>query len=225
MGQYFVPVVISDRENPKINMHFYSHVYGSGLKLMEHSYVGNGFVQAVELVLALDGAQRVVWAGDYADPEPGTRDGVPLPNLYLMSHDEDVQFAKAVLVRTPALFTGIYAPAPTNPDPEHDRMLRECILIDPPFEIDDAVHRYVLNIDKQLYVDKLKAPPAGYNDLRIHPMPLLTAEGNGRGGGDYRADTSVIGSWARDRISIAEQVPEGYIEYDFAGLLPPEGRY
>ena len=43
-------------------MHFYSHDYNNGLKLMEHSWLGNTFVNAVcsELV---DTPNRLVWCG------------------------------------------------------------------------------------------------------------------------------------------------------------------
>jgi hypothetical protein len=45
----------------------------------------------------------------------------------------------------------------------------------------------------------------------IHPLPLLTAEGNGRGGGDYRGNyNNLCGIWSRDSISVANEVPEGY---------------
>ena len=45
---------------------------------MEHSYIGNSFVEAVEFLLIDDGegnkgrwsGNKIVWAGDYADDEP-----------------------------------------------------------------------------------------------------------------------------------------------------------
>jgi hypothetical protein len=47
----------------------------------------------------------------------------------------------------------------------------------------------------------------------LHPLSLLTAEGNGAGGGDYRGSNEIIvGSWARDVISIDEEIPENYTE-------------
>ena len=69
-------------------------------------------------------------------------------------------------------------------------------------------YRYILNHDKKQYVDKKK-----YKVL--HPLPLLIAEGNGRGGGDYRGPFKEdIGIWARDVISVDEEIPEGYEESD-----------
>jgi len=68
-------------------------------------------------------------------------------------------------------------------------------------------YRYVINHTKKEYVDKNK-----YNAL--HPLPLLTAEGNGRGGGDYRGvNEKYIGCWSRDIISIEKEKPEHYTEF------------
>ena len=71
-------------------------------------------------------------------------------------------------------------------------------------------YRYILNHDKKEYVDKQKNIFDNY-----HPLPFLIAEGNGRGGGDYRGPFKEdIGIWARDVISVDEEIPEGYEEYD-----------
>ncbi len=67
MGQYYKPINLDKQQ------YVYSHDYGNGLKLMEHSWVGNGFVNVVEELIAEGGdwhGDRIVWAGDYADPEP-----------------------------------------------------------------------------------------------------------------------------------------------------------
>ena len=44
----------------------------------------------------------------------------------------------------------------------------------------------------------------------IHPLPLLTSEGNGRGGGDYHTSDeyleNMVGSWARDVIEVTDDV-------------------
>lgn len=50
--------------------------------------------------------------------------------------------------------------------------------------------------------------------LKIHPLPLLTCEGNGRGGGDFRTENEdylkLIGSWARNRITIQTKKTKRY---------------
>jgi hypothetical protein len=59
---------------------------------------------------------------------------------------------------------------------------------------------------KKQFVDKQKCSS-------IHPLPLLTAEGNGNGGGDYYGENkNMVGIWARDIISISDTVPEGFTE-------------
>ncbi len=82
MGQYFYPVSLDKKQ------YVYSHDFktkhkrddgstftcGEGLKLMEHSYIGNKLMNAVENLIIPTGSwykERLVWAGDYADHEAG----------------------------------------------------------------------------------------------------------------------------------------------------------
>lgn len=76
--------------------------------------------------------------------------------------------------------------------------------------------RYVINHSKKLFVDKAHTLKGAWR-MKIHPLPLLTAEGNGRGGGDYRQSdpNNLIGSWARDLISVDNCKPKGYTEIEF----------
>ena len=74
-------------------------------------------------------------------------------------------------------------------------------------------YRYILNHTTNQYVDKTKVPD---NDgWHIHPLPLLTCEGNGQGGGDYRGNNPIIGTWARHTLSVDAVIPEGYTELIF----------
>ena len=170
MGQYYVAVNVDNME------HVQPHKYDNGAKLMEHSYIGNNFVEAVEFLLIDDGqnkarwsGQRLSWAGDYAPTLQGEEG-----NLYNLAKGDGLQ------------------------------MLVEAIPED---------YKYLVNLDKKEYVDKTACPKFGEDsDWQIHPLPLLTAEGNGLGGGDFRGDNDYVGSWARNRISLMKQVPEGCIE-------------
>ena len=83
--------------------------------------------------------------------------------------------------------------------------------VKPEKELDTAYSRYVINHDTKQYVDKHKMLKDD-EGWQMHPLPLLTAEGNGRGGGDYRGDSELIGTWARCFISVSEKKPEGYEE-------------
>jgi hypothetical protein len=65
------------------------------------------------------------------------------------------------------------------------------------------------------YVDKERVFP-DKDGWKIHPLPLLTCEGNGRGGGDYGGiDRYLVGLWARNRISVSNDIPDGYEELLF----------
>ena len=179
MGQYYKPCLL-DKNKKTVRKWFYSHAYGEkmggfcGLKLMEHSWLGNKFVGAVESIL-LSNPQRIVWAGDYADECKGLK-----TNVYSRCKD-NLEVSPEVV----------------------------------PPQIVKA--KYIVNHDKKMFVDKSKVPD---NDgWKIHPLPLLTNESNNRGGGDYRDEESdtnhIIGSWARDLISVESRKPKGYTELEF----------
>ena len=78
--------------------------------------------------------------------------------------------------------------------------------------------RFILNHTKRQYVDikhvKCENPEYwGCDDYFIHPLPLLTSEGCGRGGGDYHQSEThpsykYIGLWARDIISVTNDKAE-----------------
>ena len=171
MGQYYKAACLNDFVN-KIKGWVCSHEYGSGLKLMEHSWMKNEFVNAVENLLCSGGdwyMKPIVWAGDYADNESGGEE-----NIYSFCLDKKKKKPKSV----------------------------------EPMEF-----RFILNHTTKQFVDKYIVP---VNDgWQIHPLPLLTCEGNGRGGGDYRGESDIVGSWARNKISVDNYVPEGFTELKF----------
>lgn len=74
-------------------------------------------------------------------------------------------------------------------------------------------YKYLVNHTLQMFVDrsKIKKDKPG---LKINPLPLLTCEGNGRGGGDFHSEDYRIGSWARHSISIEKTIPKGYTLID-----------
>lgn len=183
MGQYYHPAVLGENKRT-VKAWVYSHdityefkrddgkvfMLGNGLKLMEHSYLKNDFVQAFE-TLIFENPQIVVWAGDYADECKGRK-----TNVYDRCKDK------------------------TKLIPENRISIKQ--------------GRYLLNHDKKTFVDKFKVPKfnGGY---QIHPLPLLTCEGNGRGGGDFRGDDSIVGTWARDYVSVQGTKPKGFTELIF----------
>ncbi len=64
---------------------------------------------------------------------------------------------------------------------------------------------FFVNHTKKEYVDMRK-----FDNNTPHPIPLLTAEGNGRGGGDYNDDLGqeFVGIWARDVVSVEWSKPD-----------------
>ena len=177
MGQYFHPVCLKENKRTPIAW-VYSHEYGNGLKLMEHSWIGNRFVEVVEHLLSPNGdwhKKPLVWAGDYADNDKGLKTNV------------NGRCSNKIKIN------------PTT-----------YLLIDN--------LRYIVNHTKGLFVDKTKVPVSDTHEgveYRVHPLPLLTCEGNGRGGGDFRGESELIGSWARNVISVEAEVPVGYVEVNF----------
>lgn len=80
--------------------------------------------------------------------------------------------------------------------------------VKPEYELSILDSLFVINHTKKEYVLKSEVP--NIDGWRIHPLPLLTCEGNGRGGGDFRGESDLIGSWARDLISVSGTEPTGY---------------
>ena len=68
MGQYYMTAFM--RKDGSVEV-MHPHHYGNGLKLMEHSYVGNNYVNTVIQHLlnisSEEGACRVAHVGDYSD--------------------------------------------------------------------------------------------------------------------------------------------------------------
>jgi hypothetical protein len=165
MGQYYLALILGEKDSHSteiIRQAIHPHTFDNGAKLMEHSYVGNSFMEAVECLLMPNAPffkSRLVWAGDYADPDS---DG---ENLYHMAFENNELFS----LKQPQ----------------------------------SSLPLYVINHTKQVYFAK---------ELdKIHPLSILTAEGNGRGGGDYHGPNEELsGTWARDVISVEHTFPESY---------------
>lgn len=171
MGQYYMAIILQENEDnePEYIM-AYLEAFGSGMKLTEHSYLENPFVNTFEYQLTKEGIfykKRVVWAGDYADNEKGSE-----INLYKLTEKYP------------------------------DKSLNSLNI---PVRVTNKFH-YIVNHTKKQYTDKRK-------QRLFHPLPLLTTEGNGRGGGDFRGKgDNLIGIWARDVISVETEIPDKYNE-------------
>ena len=182
IGQYYKPIIIETME------WVYSHDYGNGLKLMEHSYIGNNFVGVVMKLLSKGGEwykKPIVWCGDYFSEEgeekyyDKTDDNLKIMPVFSMDESEQV---KCVLVN-------------------HTK--KEYLIISP--------QDFKKSTKAKAQAKKmLKVIEGEEREWKIHPLPLLTALGNGRGGGDFRGENEYIGYWARDILSVEKEIPKGY---------------
>jgi hypothetical protein len=177
MGQYYTPYV--ERANGE-KMTLYSWDYNNGLKLMEHSYVGNNFVDAV-ISLIDENPAKVAWVGDYSD-------GVGCPeNVYKAcwhGDDEDPYRVQPEVER------------PYFMDADHN-YIKHGYFVN---------HTQKVYVDMAEYMTM--NPPDKW-DCVISPLPLLTCVGNGQGGGDYHkgAAMDMVGDWFMDEIEFTDEQP------------------
>ena len=84
------------------------------------------------------------------------------------------------------------------------------------FSLDN--YAYLVNHDKKQFVDlkKYKEASTDKDGWCIFPVAILTAIGNGRGGGDYHHDDPLVGSWAYDTLEITngKGKTDGYEEIE-----------
>lgn len=215
MGQYYKPCLMTGNKMRWL----YSHDYNNGLKLMEHSYMGNNFVNAV-LSQIFKAPQRVAWMGDYA-----------------MDEYADHEYGKEPYTRkkTRKRFETLYQRA-WGERGERFRILPEAMKgFD---ELDDFNGWYLVNHSQKTFIDlgeyeqqnkwHQKSTWGGKTeewDMCINPLPLLTACGNGRGGGDYHdqyPDYHKVGTWAFDKIEFTDKKPDKYkpVSYSFTEQIP-----
>lgn len=87
-----------------------------------------------------------------------------------------------------------------------------------------GVYGYLVNRDKGICIDlaavAMEAEAKSQRGGALHPLPILTAIGNGRGGGDYWGrNEDKVGTWAMDMIEFADEVPEGMDVADTEGYV------
>jgi hypothetical protein len=185
MGQYYAAVVIDGNgEITNLNLTLKGVEY-NGVKLMEHSWLGNYFCQELCYRLSQK-AKRLMWIGDYAESSD-------LENI------------------DKKLFEKAYKKVWSKRD---SRVQMENTFNAANFTIRG---KYIVNYSKKEYVD-IEKYVASLNianpekEWIIHPLPLLVAIGNGKGGGDYYGvNEDQVGRWCGDVIFvIAEKPPEEY---------------
>ncbi len=154
--------------------------YYTMAKLMEHSYVDNQFVDAITEELIKNGSAQIAWVGDYAD----------LPKEY-KKYNPWKRNGRIIKYTTPAaehVLSGKY--------------------------IVNLTKRQYINFDEYYKANQWKETWTDSDGNKhesiwcIHPLPILTACGNGLGGGDYRGSCmGIVGAWAFDEIKIVDRKP------------------
>ena len=87
-----------------------------------------------------------------------------------------------------------------------------------PEKVKERQGRFILNHDKKCYIDMEEYEKNNLTctedcDWHFHPIPLLTAVGNGRGGGDFHGiGEEDVGCWAGDLLEVRNARPNGYID-------------
>jgi len=192
----------------KLNNSDNKYEYSSGQKLMEHSWLENHYVKFIMLLLS-DGYtygynrgngpwynNSFGWVGDYADEdgEGPSSDQIKIA----LARMENTEKSKDLI----------------------DRMSEKAGIgyqeVSELYSVEDILSilkdnsplpqfRYIVNTDKKEIVDlkelELHAKGLDADDVWIiHPLPLLTCVGNGRGGGDFHGEDDRIGMWYRDHI-------------------------
>jgi hypothetical protein len=187
MGQYYKIIILDDKSIVKAWIHPWDHSYGN--KLLEHSWIGNKFINMIEYLISQNGPfymSRIIWCGDYAEHDLNMKNQYNEScNLYDAC---DQQFIQSKFIF--------------------------------PNKVEKSPYRYVLNHTKKLYIDKeysnknIEYGDYDIDTYKIHPLPLLVLDKyTRRGGGDYFGNNQQLcGTWARDVISIENNIPEGFTE-------------
>jgi hypothetical protein len=199
MGQYFHAYIEKGKDY---------HVFScpGTLKLMEHSWLKNDMVGAV-MAEILDNPSKVAWIGDYAN-DPTDSFGLSrkkFAEVYDRAWGKDDS-------HTTTMHLWEYKPTETEAQ-----------------LVEDLSHAFIVNKSKKCFISLdaykkacteaiLEMNPEADTNWIVHPLPLYTACGNGRGSGDYpKSDISsyAVGSWAFDTIYAtydASQIPVTYTD-------------
>ena len=188
--------------------------FNNGAKLMEHSYVHSKYVSAfMHLVHELDTDRSglpCVWCGDYADRF--ATEGLPL----IERINPDTQESKFVggfkAYNEACDWMGEYGGKKSNEYLDVIKLVKDA---------PKHYYNYIINHTKKQYVE---VPNCDKTKWLIHPLPILLADGNWKGSGDYyegkygeKHNAKFVGAWAYDTISVTnnEADAKGYTKIDW----------
>ena len=199
MGQYYMPTLIDNKGDITT---LYSHEYDNGLKLMEHSWMGNNFVNAV-ITQLWKNPQKVAWIGDYSNEFYEEGDAYEKK----IDHDEFEKIYNAVWSERDE--------CKIHPDEEeiikrdgHDDIGNRCYLVNHTTrQYIDLADYFEASMYKAKWMNKV---------MCVHPLPLLTACGNDRGGGDFHSEGvgyDLVGIWAFDVLELTNIQPDRFVRF------------
>ena len=195
MGQYYN--ILIEREN---KWETYG-VFGYS-KLMEHSYFYNEAVNTICRFI-VDNPAKVAWVGHYAhqifelwDVQGITEED--LDNIYEKAwHRECTELI-------------------SQRDIDEGMPLRfvDKMMISNPIDIREY---YLINYEQKTYIDMSKYYEENITKNGcVHPLPILTAIGNGLDWGDFEGvDEEYAGLWAYELVGVSKSVPEDFTEVMF----------
>jgi hypothetical protein len=213
MGQYYRGVVLGKTTKRVkriiVKQAYCCYAHNNGAKLMEHSYVGNWYVKAYEQALADEFyGYPFVWIGDYADEMFNTDvytkanefiDNVTKQNAKKKGYYPTKNNGNGYLAFEKLCNNGFVKKG------DESDFVEKVITKDNADKVD--TYKYIINFDKKVAVE---IPEYNEDTWDIHPLPLLCASGNGRGGGDYSGiNEEMVGAWAYDRIGLGNELPQG----------------
>lgn len=173
-------------------------------KLTEHSWLNNGTMEAICALIENQGPTQLAWIGDYAEEEDLVelkKDLAYLPVIEKAWKDGTKYIS---LTKAPSGYH-----SNTKILINHD--LKEYVVMS-----DYAVKVY--NLQREVFFKKIEGKSREEQDREFqwyewevcfiaHPLSLLTAVGNDKGGGDYHSgykDFKFVGRWAFDTIEIVD---------------------
>lgn len=182
MGQYYHPVINYYGDVCYSNR----SVRGGGYmmaKLTEHSYFGNDLMDSIANIL-YNYETKLAWVGDYADSEEVDK-----------------------ITNGEVSFIDCWGGVDNNGVTVESKA--STIFDKSKF---DYIHKYLVNITKKQHISFDDYMSKATNYWQYNPISILTAIGNGNGGGDYYSKNkrimSFVGSWAWDVITICDEVPK-----------------
>lgn len=217
MGQYFNPSILKTNyklANNPVKVALQAWDFRNGRKLMEHSWAGNSLVAAFIHLIGENSpyyGQPCVWAGDYADDFTSRKVTEKGHTIY--------NFANDVIDKLPKINNSNNL---SQMNKRFNKLFGKDIFYNDSYTNfkGDTIpclgcldsfdeYKYIVNLHTKEYIE---IPESNYEDwIVVHPLPLLLAESNGRGGGDYHDITdALVGKWAYHPIGATNEIPEGF---------------